>query len=145
MRPAATNANLPTTHDICVFIHNVFISCLKQLKKDIQVCRPPLFLIPFSLIISLPPLGGYPPPWIFGPLTKQRWHFLDSQHIGFKWTPSRKIGTSSLMLLCSMRSLVLTVGTILVGILWVFVSEWASFLHPLRYASKPFHSLLSTS
>ena len=145
MRPTATNADLPTTHDICVFIHNAFIDYLKQLKKDIQVCHSLVFLILFSLIDSLPPRGEYLPPWIFGPLTKRRRHFLGSQHIGFKWTSSRqKLGTSSLALSHSMGSLALTVGTTLVDISWVFVSGWASFLHQPRYISKSYYQLANS-
>lgn len=44
MRPNATKADLPSTHDIRTFIHNEFHGFMKQLKADVQVC---LFLLVF--------------------------------------------------------------------------------------------------
>ncbi|KIK95567.1 hypothetical protein PAXRUDRAFT_140369 [Paxillus rubicundulus Ve08.2h10] len=37
MRPAATRADLPSTHDISIFIHNTFVSFINNLKSEIQV------------------------------------------------------------------------------------------------------------
>ncbi|KIK73366.1 hypothetical protein PAXRUDRAFT_107698, partial [Paxillus rubicundulus Ve08.2h10] len=36
MKPTATKADLPSSHDVSVFIHNTFIDFLQQLKTDIQ-------------------------------------------------------------------------------------------------------------
>ncbi|KAF9235201.1 hypothetical protein BU15DRAFT_37058, partial [Melanogaster broomeanus] len=36
MQPAATRADLPSTHDISTFIHNAFISFINDLKSEIQ-------------------------------------------------------------------------------------------------------------
>ena len=92
-----------------------------------------------SLINSRLPLGKSPQLWTSGLLTKQRHHFSDLPHTGFKWTLSRKDGASSLMLLHSEGSLVIIVGIILVDILWGYVSVLASFhRHEARYVLKPF-------
>ena len=37
MRPKTTKKDLPTTHDVSVFIHNRFADQLKLLKKEISV------------------------------------------------------------------------------------------------------------
>ncbi|KAG2754231.1 hypothetical protein P692DRAFT_20721124 [Suillus brevipes Sb2] len=37
MRPSATKADIPSTHDITVFIHNSFLDFFKQIKSEIQV------------------------------------------------------------------------------------------------------------
>ena len=37
MRPAATNADLPSAHDISTFIHNSFIKFFDKLRVTIQV------------------------------------------------------------------------------------------------------------
>ncbi|KAF8442871.1 hypothetical protein L210DRAFT_3397292 [Boletus edulis BED1] len=37
MRPNATKADIPSTHDISVYVHNEFIDFIKQLKVEIQV------------------------------------------------------------------------------------------------------------
>lgn len=37
MRPKATNADLPTTHDVTVYVHNQFVNWLKELKEQITV------------------------------------------------------------------------------------------------------------
>ena len=92
-----------------------------------------------SLINSRLPLGKSPQLWTSGLLTKQRHHFSDLPHTGFKWTLSRRDGASSLMLLHSEGSLVIIVGIILVDILWGYVSVLASFhRHEARYVLKPF-------
>ncbi|KIM65341.1 hypothetical protein SCLCIDRAFT_38991, partial [Scleroderma citrinum Foug A] len=36
MRPAATKADIPSTHDVSTFIHNSFIDFFWQLKTNIQ-------------------------------------------------------------------------------------------------------------
>ncbi|KAF8442029.1 hypothetical protein L210DRAFT_854280 [Boletus edulis BED1] len=36
MQPVATKLDLPSTHDVCTFIHNSFINFLKELKSEIQ-------------------------------------------------------------------------------------------------------------
>jgi hypothetical protein len=37
MRPRATKSDIPTTHDVTVYIHNQFANWLKELKGDIIV------------------------------------------------------------------------------------------------------------
>jgi hypothetical protein len=37
MRPKTTKNDLPSTHDVSVYIHNRFIDQLKLLKKEISV------------------------------------------------------------------------------------------------------------
>lgn len=37
MRPKTTKKDLPSTHDLSVYIHNRFVDQLKLLKKDIAV------------------------------------------------------------------------------------------------------------
>ena len=37
MRPAATKADLPSTHDITTFIHNSFVTFLKEIQEEIRI------------------------------------------------------------------------------------------------------------
>ncbi|KAI0054955.1 hypothetical protein BV25DRAFT_1781585, partial [Artomyces pyxidatus] len=37
MRPKSTTADLPSTHDICVHIHNEFVKTLEGFSRDIKV------------------------------------------------------------------------------------------------------------
>jgi hypothetical protein len=37
MRPKAGSVDLPTTHDVTVYIHNKFVKWLRKLKDDITV------------------------------------------------------------------------------------------------------------
>ncbi|KAF8057817.1 hypothetical protein FPV67DRAFT_1429746, partial [Lyophyllum atratum] len=39
MRPTATKADLPSSHDVRNHIHNSFVERLNQLKKDIEVSQ----------------------------------------------------------------------------------------------------------
>lgn len=45
MRPNATKADIPSSHDISTFVHNEFVDFIKQLKEEIQVSR---IFSPFS-------------------------------------------------------------------------------------------------
>jgi len=37
MRPSSTRADLPSAHDVTVFIHNQFVGLLNKLKERISV------------------------------------------------------------------------------------------------------------
>jgi hypothetical protein len=39
MRPNTNKADLPTAHDVSLYIHNAFVNHLKELKEEIQVIR----------------------------------------------------------------------------------------------------------
>jgi hypothetical protein len=44
MRPKTTRKDLPSRHDIEVYIHNEFVDWLKTLKREIMVSNKTLFL-----------------------------------------------------------------------------------------------------
>jgi hypothetical protein len=37
MRPKSTNSDLPSSYDVKVHLHNVFVNHMKELKKGINV------------------------------------------------------------------------------------------------------------
>ena len=89
MRPRATKADIPSTHDITTFIHNAFTNFLKELKAEIKVC---FFIFPSGTVsdhfVSPQQLDGYQPRWTLGPLNRQNQASLESLPTGFtsvKW------------------------------------------------------------
>ncbi|KAF8545727.1 hypothetical protein OG21DRAFT_1428745, partial [Imleria badia] len=71
MQPVATKSDLPTMHDVCMFIHNSFVDFLEWLKADIQVFL--LVYLPVSrshFICSLLPPARFRLQWISGQLTR---------------------------------------------------------------------------
>ena len=44
MRPKTTQKDLPSRHNVEVYIHNKFVDCLKMLKSDILVSNA-LFIV----------------------------------------------------------------------------------------------------
>lgn len=38
MRPKTRDEDLPSVHDVTVFIHNAFVKRIDALKRDVEVC-----------------------------------------------------------------------------------------------------------
>jgi hypothetical protein len=68
MRPKTTQKDLPSRHDIEVYIHNEFVDWLKTLKSEILVSSP------------FPPYFLYSPSYIGSPW----WNLVDC-----RWVDSR--------------------------------------------------------
>ena len=47
-----TKKDLPSTHDVSVYLHNRFIDQLKLLKKEISVSTMPMILKYYSQILA---------------------------------------------------------------------------------------------
>lgn len=73
MRPRATSADLPSTHDVTVYINNEFIAVLTQLKARITV-RHFLDLLLFADSANRLALARFPAPWMAGQQTIRRHH-----------------------------------------------------------------------
>ena len=45
MRPATTKADLPSTYNITTFIHNFFVTFLKEIQEEIKVIIVHIFTV----------------------------------------------------------------------------------------------------
>jgi hypothetical protein len=79
MRPHASKADIPSTHDVTQYIHNEFVSLLGKFKMDILVCpqsSTTFHVDSVTQVTSSLPLAKSPAPSMAEPSTQLKRHSL---------------------------------------------------------------------